>query len=407
MAKFIYTAKSFNGESKGGEMESKDEKTLAQELRSEGFLVTSIKLIEEKVSKKTSINFLDRFVSIPLKEKMMFARNLAVMVASGLPVSRAVKNLSLQTNNKKFEKILLDIFEELQKGTTLSDGLRKYPSVFSELFINMVKVGEAGGTLEETLEIVANQLEKDHELVSKVKGAMMYPAVILIAMFGIGILMITFILPKITGVFKDMNVVLPPMTRAIIYLSDLMRNNVILVVVFFVGMGIFLKIFLGTEVGKKTISFISIKIPITKNMVIKVNCARFARIYSSLLKSGVSVLDALKICSNTLGNYFYKNAIDEGMEKIQKGMALSKIVSSYPAIFPPLVSQMLEVGEETGKIEAVLLKLAEFYEGEVEQITKNMSSIIEPVLMVIIGSAVGIFAVSMLQPMYSLMENIK
>ena len=168
-----------------------------------------------------------------------------------------------------------------------------------------------------------------------------------------------------------------------------------------------MKFFLGTQTGKKTISFITINIPTIKNIIIKVNCARFARIYSSLLKSGVSVIDALNIVSNTLGNYFYKAAINDSIEKVQKGINLSKIISSYPKIFPPLVPQMIEVGEETGKIEMVLLKLAEFYEDEIEQITKNMSSIIEPILMMIIGVSVGFFAVAMLQPMYSLMENIK
>lgn len=406
MPKFIYTAKSFDGKTKGGEMESKDEKTLAQELRAEGFLVTSIKLIEGEQN-GVKINFLDRFNTVPLKERMVFARNLSVMISSGLPVSRAVQNLSVQTKNKKFKSILLDIFEELQKGTSLSESLKKYPRVFNELFVNMVRVGEAGGTLEESLNIVATQLEKDHELISKVRGALMYPAVILVAMGGIGVLMLTYILPKLTGIFKDMNAALPPTTKFIIALSDFMRSNSTLTVIIIISLVVFLKIFIGTESGKKFFGFLSIHFPITRNIVIKVNCGRFARIYSSLLKSGVSVIEALSIASNTLGNYYYKRAIKDGIEKVQKGISLSKVISEYPNIFPPLVYQMFEVGEETGKIEAVLLKLAEFYEEEVSQITKNMSSIIEPLLMILIGSAVGFFAISMLQPMYSLMDNIK
>lgn len=406
MPKFAYTAKNFEGIIKDGEMEAKDEKSLAQQLRSEGFLATSIRLIG-KNEKKSETNFLDRFNGVPVKEKMVFARNLSIMVASGLPITRAVNNLSVQTNNKKFKKILLDIYEELQKGKTLSEGLGKYPLVFNELFVNMVKVGEAGGTLEESLEIVATQLEKEHELMGKVRGAMMYPAVILIAMFGIGILMITFILPKLTSVFKDMDVALPPMTVAIIATSDFMRNHSIIVVILFIVFSIFFKIFWSSKPGKKFFSFVSIKFPLTKNLIIKINCARFARIYSSLLKSGVSVIESLKISSDTLGNYFYKKAINDGIEKVQKGINLSDVVASYPKIFPSLVSQMIEVGEETGKIESVLMKLAEFYEEEINQITKNMSSIIEPLLMVLIGSAVGVFAVAMLQPMYSLMDNIK
>lgn len=406
MPKFIYAAKNFEGKIKRGEMEAKDEKTLAQELRSEGFLVTSIKLINEK-KKINRINFLDRFNNVPLKDKMIFARNLSVMISAGLPVSKGIENLSLQTNNKKFKNILRNIFEELQKGTMLSECLRKYPGIFSELFVNMVRVGEVGGTLSESLNIVATQLEKEHDLLGKVRGAMMYPAVILVAMTGIGVLMLTFVLPNLTSVFKDMEVTLPPMTRMIIAMSDFMRNHSIIFFALLVLFLLLLKIFWGSKSGKKFFGLMAVKLPIIKNIIIKVNCARFARIYSSLLKSGVSVIDALNICSSTLGNYFYKRAIDNSIDQVQKGVSLSVIIASYPKIFPPLVPQMLEVGEETGKIESVLIKLAEFYEEEVFQITKNMSSIIEPVLMLFIGTAVGIFAVAMLQPMYSLMENIK
>jgi len=406
MPKYIYTAKGLDGSEKSGEVEAKDEKSVAQDLRAEGFLVTSLKMIGNKES-ETKIGFFDRFNTVPLKDKMIFARNLSVMVSSGLPISKGVQNLSVQTDNKKFKKILLEIHEELQKGKTLSESLAKYPYIFSELFMNMVKVGEAGGTLDESLDIVATQLEKEHDLIGKVRGAMMYPAVILVAMFGIGILMLTFILPKMMGVFKDMNVDLPPMTRAMMAVSDFMQNHSIIVIILAISFILSLKLFWSSKIGKKFFGFLSIKLPVIKNLVIKVNCARFARIYSSLLKSGVSVIEALTICSNTLGNYFYKKAMEDSIDQVQKGVSLSVIISSYPKIFPPLVPQMVEVGEETGKIESVLLKLAEFYEEEVNQITKNMSSIIEPILMLLIGSAVGVFAISMLQPMYSLMDNIK
>lgn len=405
MPKYIYTARSYQGESKGGELTAKDERSLVEQLKSENFFVTSLKVIDEGKT-RPGINFLNRFVSVPLKEKMIFARNLSVMVASGVTVSRAVNNLSLQTQNKAFRKILLNIYNELQSGKQLSDGLAQYPGVFNELFVNMVRVGEAGGSLEEVLEIVANQLEKDNEILSQVRGAMIYPAVILTAMLGIGVIMLTYVLPKILGVFKDMKVELPPTTQAIIAMSDFFQAHGFLTALLFVGSLVSTKLFLQTEIGKKSLSFLTIHLPAIKNIIIKVNCARFARVYSSLLRSGVSSVDSLKIVSNTLSNYYFKRAMLDSVEKIQKGTNLSKIIAEYP-IFPILVPQMLEVGEETGKTDTVLSKLADFYEKEVSQITKNMSSIIEPVLMILIGSAVGVFAVSMLQPMYSLMENIK
>jgi type IV pilus assembly protein PilC len=406
MPKYIYTAKGYSGETKGGEIAAKDEKSLAQQMRSEGFVLTSVKLIEEQQA-GVEVKFLDRFQTVPLKEKMMFARNLGIMVASGLPTPRAVNNLAKQTRNKRFQKILSDIFEEVQAGKSLSEGLAKYPGVFGELFINMVKVGEIGGNLEEVLDIVATQLEKEHDIVSKVRGAMIYPAVILTVMAGIGVIMLTYVLPKLLGVFKDMNAELPPLTKMIISISDIFSQHSVLVLVSIVVLVIFVKLFLQQPIGKKILSFVTIHVPVVNNIIIKMNCARFARIYSSLLKSGINAIDALRIISNTLTNYYYKRALEKSIEDIQKGMPLSKIISGYPDLFPVLVPQIIEVGEETGKTESVLLKLAEFYEDEVSAITKNMSSIIEPVLMVIIGVAVGIFAVGMLQPMYSLMDNIK
>ncbi|KKQ53177.1 MAG: hypothetical protein US70_C0005G0011 [Parcubacteria group bacterium GW2011_GWD2_38_11] len=407
MPKYIYTAKSYSGETKGGEAVAQDEKNLAQQLRSEGFLVTSISLVKEIDVNSVSVKFLDRFQSVPLKEKMVFARNLSIMVASGLTVSRAVNNLALQTQNKTFRKILLEIYEEIQGGKSLSEGLAKFPNIFGELFINMVKVGETAGNLDEVLKIVAVQLEKEHDLKSKVKGAMIYPGVILTVMLIIGYIMLTFVLPKLLGVFKDMGTELPAMTKFIVNLSDLLRNNGLASAIFLVTFIIFGQWFLRQPIGKKTLSWVAISFPIFSPLVKQVNCARFARIFSSLLKSGVGSVDALKIISHTLTNYYYQQALLNSIDDIQKGVALSKVLADNKHIFPILVSQIVQVGEETGKTETVLLQLAEFYEDEVDQITKNLSAVIEPVLMVVIGSAVGFFAVAMLQPMYSMMDSVK
>lgn len=406
MPKFLYTAKNITtGETSGGEVEAKDEKTLAQNLREQGFLLTSHKEIE--VQNAFTVKFFDRFTSIPLKEKMIFTRNLAVMVSSGLTVSRAVHNLSIQTRNKRFNKILLSVYDDVQSGKTLADGLARYPSVFNELFVNMIAVGEMSGNLEEILEILALQLEKEDDLRSKVLGALIYPAVIVAAMIAIAVLMLTYILPKITGVFKDMNVTLPKTTLFIMAISDFLRSHAILSAVVLIGSALAVKFFSGTKPGKRFFGLVFIFLPIVGNIVVKVNCARFARIYSSLLKSGISVVSGLTIVSKTLGNVYYKDALTESILEVQKGVELSKVIYRYPRIFPTLVPQILEVGEETGKTEVVLRRLAEFYEEEVTQITKNMSSIVEPILMLLIGTSVGFFAVAMLQPMYSVLENIK
>ena len=362
MPKFIYTAKSISsGESRGGDVVAKDERSLAMQLREEGFLLTSAKQMDEE-SVGTQVKFLDRFQSVPLKDRMVFARNLSIMISSGLTLSRSISNLVAQTRNKYFKKILTQVFEDVQGGKTLSESLSQYPGVFSELFVNMVYVGEVSGNLDKVLDILAIQLEKEHDLISKVKGALTYPAVVIVAMIGIAVLMLTYILPKIMGVFKDMNVALPKMTLVVIGISDFLRNHSILMIALLVGGLIFLKFFLKTPSGRRTLSFITVRLPIISNIIIKVNCARFARIYSALLKSGVSVVDALNIVARTLSNVYYKDALKEGITAIQKGTNLSEVIASYPKIFPVLVPQMIEVGEETGKTEAVLEKLAEFYE---------------------------------------------
>lgn len=406
MPKFIYTAKDItSGETSGGEMEAKDEKSLAQQLRSEGALLTSHQEVKEVSA--LHVKFFDRFKTVSLKEKMSFMRNLSVMVSSGLTVSRAVHNLSLQTRNKTFKGILESVYDDLQGGKTLSEGLAKFPVVFNELFVNMVYVGEVSGNLEEVLDILALQLEKENDLLSKVRGALIYPAVIVVAMVGIAVFMLTYILPKMMSTFQDMDVELPATTKAIMAMSNFLSTHWILSLIIAVVSTLGVKIFASTPLGKRFFSLVFVHLPIVGNIVIKVNCARFARIYSSLLKSGIPVVTALTIVSKTLSNVYYKDALNEAVVEIQKGIDLSKVIAKYPAIFPILLPQIIEVGEETGKTELMLRRLAEFYEEEVSQITKNMSSIIEPILMLLIGGGVGFFAVAMLQPMYSVLENIK
>jgi type IV pilus assembly protein PilC len=406
MPKYLYVAKNAQtGETLTGEQVAENEHDLAQALRAAGALLVSTKEITER--KEVHGKLFSGFKGIPLKEKMLFTRNLAVMVSSGLPIPRAIQNLSVQTKNKRFQLILNQVFVDLQGGMSLAEALSKHKGVFNELFVNMIAVGEVSGNLEEVLDILATQLEKDNDLLSKVRGALVYPAVILFAMTAVGILMLTYILPKITGVFKEMNVTLPATTLFIMAVSNFLIQHYLLVIILFIVLIFGTRWFAKTALGKRAFSKLYLYLPILGPIVVKVNCARFARIYSSLLSSGVPVLRALEIIERTLTNVYYRAAIHDAMEGIQKGTNLSDVLLRYPRLFPVLVPQIIQVGEETGKTESVLTRLAQFYEEEVSQITKNMSSIIEPVLMLIIGCGVGFFAVAMLQPMYSVLENIK
>jgi len=403
MPVFTYIAKNSQGEVRNGEMEGKDSRFVAEALRSEGFFATSItKKEEEKASRGSKKKF---FSGVSLKDKMMFARHLGVMLSSGLSIPRSLNVIASQTKSKKFKMALSRIEEDIKMGTTLADSLEK-AGVFDDLSVNMIRVGEVGGNLEEVLKLLADQLEKEHNLLSKVRGAMYYPSVILLVMFGIGIAMMTYVVPQLTSIFSDVNASIPASTKMIINSSNFMASHKLLVLFSIIGIFAAFFIFFKTKAGKITASFIFLKTPVIKNVVVKVNNARFARIYSSLIKSGVPVVESLKIISETLTNRYYQEAFQKVGGEVQKGKPLHNELASFPKLFPVLVIQMVEVGEETGKTVDVLGDLAHFYEEEIDQVTKNLSSIIEPVLMVIIGSAVGFFAISMMMPMYSIMDQM-
>lgn len=403
MLKFEYTAKSNDGKEKKGIMEALNESEVAIKLKEEGFWITSLKEMEEK--KKTS-SFGDAIFTVPLKEKMIFCRHLAVMIESGLSLNRALLVLIGQEKNRTFKKNLEKIHEEIKKGVSLADAMAKHPKTFNQVFISMVKVGEGSGNLEEILKILAKQLEKDHKLISKIRGALIYPGVIMSVMIIIGILMMMFVVPKITAIFNDFDAQLPLLTKILIGISNFMAQNVLVTLGIIFGSLTTLFFFYRSAPGKKVFHLLFLKLPVIGNIVNKVNSARFSRILSSLLTSGVSLVKALRITSNTLGNYYYSKGIKKAAQDVQKGVPLSKILSSENSLFPYLVIQMIEVGEETGKSPEILKKLAEFYESEVDQISKNLSSIIEPILMVVIGSAVGLFAIAIIQPIYSIMEKV-
>lgn len=401
MPTFGYIAKNSKGEVKSGDIEGKDKRSVVEALRTEGFFVTAIteKGKEEKDRK------LPMFSGVSLKDKMMFARHLGVMLSSGLSLPKALEVISNQSRSRRFKRILEQVCNDVKMGNGLADSLMRH-SVFDELSVNMIRVGEVGGNLVEVLGLLANQLEKEHALLSRVRGAMYYPAVIVLVMVGVGIAMMMYVVPKLTSVFADIQTALPFSTRMIIAVSDYMSKHQWVVLFGILIAVAAVIVFFKSRIGKKVSSFFFFRVPVIRNVVIKLNNARFARIYSSLTKSGVSVVESLKIISRTLTNSSYRKAFREIGEEVEKGRPIHEALAKYPRIFPVLTIQMMEVGEETGKTVDVLLNLARFYESEINQITKNLSSIIEPVLMVIIGLAVGFFAISMILPMYSVMENM-
>ncbi|MDD3190481.1 MAG: type II secretion system F family protein [Candidatus Pacebacteria bacterium] len=404
MPQFSYKAKTIEEEVQTGIMKADNRADLTALLRQKGLILISAQ--QDKKNTKMELKRPEFLNRVGVVDRMLFARNLAVMLRAGLSFSRSLDVLSEQTKSKYFGEVLKQISQDVQRGTPLADSLQKYPKVFNNLFVSMVHVGETGGNLEEVLDMLAIQLKKDHDITSKVRGAMMYPAVILTAMGGVGVAMMMFVFPNLLNMFSEANAELPASTKALIFISNALQNYGVWIFAGLVVLLILLLKAIKTPEGKKVFDGLLLKLPVVKDIIMKVNVARFSRTLSSMIVSGVSIVQALDIISGTLNNYYFKTSTADACQKVQKGVDLSEVIAGYDKIYPSMMIHMIEVGEETGSLESTLKQVAEFYEEEVDQFTSNLSSVIEPILMLIMGLAVGVFAISLIQPMYSIMETI-
>lgn len=402
---FNYSVKSKTGEIIEGTQESLDRFSLAHDLRSRGLVPISITEKGGNISDKFSI-FSDIFSKISVSEQILFTKNLAGMIQAGLSLSRALSVLKKQTRNTKLNKILISLINDIDSGGTLSVALSKFPSVFSKLFISMTKAGEESGNLAGALTDIGLNLEKANSLTKKIHGALIYPGVIMSAMVVIGVLMFAFVVPTLASTFKELGVTLPLSTRALIFFGNFFSNNLILTFTIIIGVAFSFYLILRSKVVAPYIDFIVLKIPVVSNLTKELNTARTARTISSLLLSGVSITRALEITEDVVQNIFYKKVLNDAKVSIEKGAPFSKAFEANTKLYPIMMSEMIQVGEETGKLSDMLLQIAIYYENEVENKTKNLSTIIEPVLMIVIGAAVGFFAISMISPLYSILGSI-
>ncbi len=345
-------------------------------------------------------------LGVSIREKLVFIQNLSVMIKSGIPVLASFRTLAEQTESKNFSRILKQVALKLEQGSSLSDSLKLYPRVFNELFINMVGSGEISGKLEDVLKQLYLQTKKQYELNSRIKGALIYPTIVVIAMVAIGIFMMVFVIPKITSVFTDSNVPLPLSTRILIGTSNFLANNWLLSLVGALVLISAVWTFLHSEKGQYIYQGMILRLPIFGPIVKKVNLARFSRTAGSLLKTDVMIVNAFRITANVVSNLHYRRVIMEISEQIKKGGQINEIIKNYPNFFPPMVTQMITVGEQTGEVSNILSDLAEFYEGEVDQIMQNLPSIIEPVLILLLGVGVGAIAIAIIMPMYDLTSTV-
>jgi type IV pilus assembly protein PilC len=402
--KFKYKSQNKNGEISEGIAESSDKFALARDLRNKGILPISI--YEVKENKLSSLN-ISLFSDVSLSEKIMFTNNLSGMLNAGLSLTRALYVLEKQSTNNFFKNIIHGLVDDIDKGNTLSEGMKKYPKVFSGLFVSMTHAGEESGSLPKTLSEIGVSLKKAYDLNKKIKSAMMYPTIIFCAIILIGTLMMIFVVPTLTKTFKDLGSDLPSSTKFVIWISDSISHHVFIFLFLLIGVfGSFI-MFARLKFTQKYYDFLILKLPVVGTLVKEMNSARTSRTLSSLLSSGVDMSKSLAITEEVLQNVHYKKLIHNAAISIEKGLSLSESFKDGSGLYPVMVGEMIEVGEETGKLSVMLLDIANFYENEVDNKTKDLSTIIEPVLMVLIGGAVGFFAVSMISPMYSVMNNIK
>lgn len=403
--RFTYTAQKGDGEVYKGVSDAKDKFDLFTQIRREGGKIITVE--EDRSSSKWSIQYWNaRIATVPEHDKVQFAQTLASMLKAGLALSRALSVIERQTHNAKFSSVLAEVQSDVRRGASLNEALGKFPNVFSQLFVSMVKAGEESGDVPGALKVIGDQMERMYSLKKKVRGAMIYPSIVVIAIVGVSILMITQVVPTLASTFKELNADLPASTRTMIAISDFLIGHTFLALTSFVIIIVGGALFLRTSFGKRTKDWVALHIPLIGPIVKEVNSARTARTLSSLLASGVDMVTSLTITREVVQNSFFREILLRAEQGVQQGEPLSRHFMLHEELYPPLVGEMIAVGEETGDLTHMLENLAVFYEEEVSRKTKDMSTVIEPFLMVIIGAAVGFFAVSMISPIYSLSDAI-
>lgn len=408
MAKFNYTVTNNQGKTLTGSMDVTDRATALATLRKQELRPISVK--EMTGGGKFDFNNLGGGSKVKSDELVIFTRQLSTMISAGVPLLRSLSSLESHTESPGLKKVLTKVISDIQAGSGFGDALSKHPNVFSDVYVNMVRAGETAGILDEILKRLAVQQEKSATIRKKVKSAMTYPMVLVvimtIAFFGL----MLFVIPQIGKILTDLggpDAKLPVLTRAMLAISHYMISFWYIIFPAIIG-GIFgILRYIKTPRGKSQFHHLVLKTPAIKTIIRKVAVARFARTFSALMGAGVAVLEALSVTGHAVGNVVYEKALLEAASEVESGKELSKVIEANPDLFPAIVAQMLSVGEETGQTDTVLVKVADFYEEEVDVAIDSLSSIIEPVMILLMGTMVGLIAASVMQPIASLSQNIQ
>ncbi len=372
-------------------------------LRQRGYVVQNLK----KQSQRFNLKQLKiKFTNVSVKDKAVFSRQFAALVNAGVAIVRSLGVLSEQCSNPKLKQALLGISADVQSGINLSEAMRKYPDCFDNLYVSMVEAGEVGGVLDEVLNRLAKLLEDVARLQNQIKSALAYPLVVGFLAVAIFIGMTVFLIPIFANIFKELGTTLPPLTQFMLWISEILRSwRLLLVIGIVIAAGIAYRQYYKTPAGRKTIDRLYLKMPLFGELIQKSSVARFSRTFGSLTRSGVPILTCLEIVRETSGNQVIANAIDAARAEIQQGGMIS-LALQKEKVFPPMAIQMISIGEETGELDSMLMKIADFYEDEVEQAVKALTSILEPVMIVVLGGMVGTILLSMYLPMFKVFDTL-
>lgn len=405
MTRFTYTAEKSGGEVYKGVAQAKDRFELYEIVRREGAKILSVS--EDHAEAMWNMRYWNSLLaSVKEYEKILFARNLGAMLSAGLSLARALAVIERQTKNVKMQDTAGQIASDVRRGDTLHQALARFPHIFSGLFVAMVRAGEEGGDLAASLALVADQMERMYSLRKKIRGALIYPSIIVCAIFGVGFLMMTNVVPTLAQTFSEMHVQLPVSTQVIIAISNFLVDYTFWAVAIVVGAILGVWAGLRTASGRRVRDYVFLRVPLIGGLIREANAARTARTLASLLSAGVDVMTALEISGEVVQNHYFRIVLADAKKGVGAGEPLSKAFIRREDLYPAFVGEMMAVGEETGQTSEMLKRLAVYYENEVDDKTKDMSTIIEPFLMIFIGIAVGFFAVSMITPIYSISQNI-
>ena len=400
--KFSYQARSKKGKIEKGTIEASSKEAAAALLQKYNIFVVSLKEIKTPLSSLTS--FFKKKVS--KKDLAIFSRQLAVMLDSRVPVIQSLLSLASQTTKTDFREKINRVSELVEEGNALSEAFSAFPEVFDVFYVNLIKSGEASGKISESLYFLSNHLERQYDIGAKIKGAMVYPAVVLSAMMVVIIIVMTVVMPKLMEILKEVGGEVPLATKLLIGFYNFLTHYGWLILIAFAGLIIFLIYYLRTKKGKRVYDKTVLKIPFLGGFLEKTFLARFAENLSTLITAGLPITTALKITKNTIGNFVYKKIISETEKEVSQGEKISYVLVRYPERIPSFVIQMVKVGEETGKLDKTLMEIVNFYQKEIDRTVDTFMTLIEPILIVFLGIGVAIIAVSVISPMYGTLSNI-